>query len=100
MIDLRKAVRASPGRGRRVGLLLGVTAGAACLVVVGIYALHVTSLYGYVWFAFAFETPLSGALAYSGPNALTYAPDVLVPQLAAATGDNPATPVTDLSKAA
>jgi iron complex transport system substrate-binding protein len=39
-------------------------------------------------------------LAYSGPNALTYAPDVLVPQLAAATGDNPATPVTDLSKAA
>jgi iron complex transport system substrate-binding protein len=39
-------------------------------------------------------------LAYSGPNALTYALDVLVPQLAAATGDNPATPVTDLSKAA
>ena len=26
--------------------------------------------------------------------------DVLVPQLAAATDDNPATPVTDLSKAA
>ena len=99
MIDLRKPVRASPGRGRRVGLLLGVTACAACLVV-GIYALHVTSLYGYVWFAFAFETPLSGALVYSGPNALTYAPDVLVPQLAAPTGDNPATPVTDLSKAA
>jgi len=48
----------------------------------------------------AAETPLSGALAYSGPNALTYALDVLVPQLAAATGDNPATPVTDLSKAA
>jgi iron-siderophore transport system substrate-binding protein len=47
-----------------------------------------------------FETPLSGALAYSGPNALTYALDVLVPQLAAATDDNPATPVTDLSKAA
>ncbi|MBL8927550.1 MAG: iron ABC transporter permease, partial [Pseudonocardia sp.] len=39
--------------------LLGVTAGAAFLVVVGIYALHVTSLYGYVWFAFA------GALAAS-----------------------------------
>ena len=47
-----------------------------------------------------FETPLSGALAYSGPNASTYALDVLVPQLAAATDDNPATPVTDLSKAA
>ena len=42
----------------------------------------------------------SGALAYSGPNALIYALDVLVPQLAAATDDNPATPVTDLSKAA
>ena len=47
-----------------------------------------------------FETPLSGALAYSGPNALLYALDVLVPQLAAATDDDPATPVTDLSKAA
>ena len=47
-----------------------------------------------------FETPLSGALAYSGPNALTYALDVLVPQLAAATDNNPATPVTDRSKAA
>ncbi len=49
----------------------------------------------------ATATPsLSGALAYSGPNALIYALDVLVPQLAAATDDNPATPVTDLSKAA
>ena len=49
----------------------------------------------------ATATPsLSGALAYSGPNALTYALDVLVPQLAAATDNNPATPVTDLSKAA
>jgi iron complex transport system substrate-binding protein len=46
-----------------------------------------------------FETPLSGALAYSRPHALIYALDVMVPQLAAATDDNPATPVTDLSKA-
>ncbi|MBL8927545.1 MAG: ABC transporter substrate-binding protein [Pseudonocardia sp.] len=46
-----------------------------------------------------FETPLAGALAYSGPNALAYALDVLVPQLAAATDNNPATPVADLSKA-
>jgi iron complex transport system permease protein len=33
--------------------LLGVNAGAAFLVVIGIYAFGVTSLYGYVWFAFA-----------------------------------------------
>jgi iron complex transport system permease protein len=33
--------------------LLGVSAGAAFLVVVGIYAFGVTSLTGYVWFAFA-----------------------------------------------
>ncbi|HEU0086779.1 MAG TPA: iron chelate uptake ABC transporter family permease subunit [Pseudonocardiaceae bacterium] len=39
--------------------LLGVNAGAAFLVVVGIYALGVTSLFGYIWFAFA------GALAAS-----------------------------------
>jgi iron complex transport system substrate-binding protein len=47
-----------------------------------------------------FETPLSGALAFSGPNALIYALDLLVPQLAAAADNNPATPVTDLSPAA
>ena len=47
-----------------------------------------------------FETPLSGALAYSGRNALLYALDVLVPQLAAATDGDPATPVADLSAAA
>ena len=47
-----------------------------------------------------FETPLSGALAYSGPNALLYALDMLVPQLAAATDNNPGTPVKDLSNAA
>lgn len=33
--------------------LLGVSAGAAFLVVLGIYAFGVTSLQGYVWFAFA-----------------------------------------------
>ncbi|GAB2566570.1 ABC transporter substrate-binding protein [Kribbella endophytica] len=44
-----------------------------------------------------FKTPLSGALAYSGPNALLYALDVLVPQLANALDNNPATPVADLS---
>ncbi|MEU4215370.1 ABC transporter substrate-binding protein [Actinoplanes sp. NPDC026623] len=48
----------------------------------------------------AFDTSLSGALAYSGPNALLYALDVLVPQLKNATDGDPATPVTDLSNAA
>lgn len=33
--------------------LLGVNAGAALAVVIGIYTFGVTSLYGYVWFAFA-----------------------------------------------
>ncbi|AGL15084.1 ABC transporter substrate-binding protein [Actinoplanes sp. N902-109] len=46
----------------------------------------------------SFETPLGGALAYSGPNALLYALDVLVPQLTAATDGDPATRTTaDLS---
>ncbi|MBB5874154.1 iron complex transport system substrate-binding protein [Allocatelliglobosispora scoriae] len=45
----------------------------------------------------AFETPLAGALSYSGPEALLYALDVLVPQLANALDMNPATPVADLS---
>ena len=44
-----------------------------------------------------FETPLSGALAYSGPNALLYALDILVPQLAAAADNDPATKVAVLS---
>ena len=47
----------------------------------------------------SFETPLSGALAYSGPNALLYALDLLVPQLKNATDDTLATAVTDLSNA-
>jgi iron complex transport system substrate-binding protein len=45
----------------------------------------------------SFSTPLGGALAYSGPNALLYALDVLVPQLKAATDGDKATAVTDLS---
>ncbi|MER7007729.1 ABC transporter substrate-binding protein [Dactylosporangium sp. NPDC000555] len=40
-----------------------------------------------------FETPLAGALSYSGPNALLFALDQLVPQLAAATDNDPATKV-------
>lgn len=45
----------------------------------------------------SFSTPLAGALSYSGPDALLYALDVLVPQLANAADMNPATRVTDLS---
>jgi iron complex transport system substrate-binding protein len=48
----------------------------------------------------AFSTPLSGALSYSGPNALLYALDLLVPALAAAVDNDPATKVADLSAAA
>lgn len=42
------------------------------------------------------DSPLSGALSYSGPDALLYALDVLVPQLANAVGGRP---VADLSNA-
>lgn len=45
----------------------------------------------------SFDTPLSGALSYSGPDALLYALDILVPQLANAADNDPATPVEDLS---
>jgi iron complex transport system substrate-binding protein len=45
----------------------------------------------------SFETPLAGALSYSGPDALLYALDVLAPQLKAATDGDPATKVADLS---
>jgi iron complex transport system substrate-binding protein len=48
----------------------------------------------------SFDTSLGGALAYSGPNALLYALDILVPQLKNATDGDPATAVTDLSNAA
>ncbi|TDD09941.1 iron-siderophore ABC transporter substrate-binding protein [Nonomuraea deserti] len=44
-----------------------------------------------------FSTPLGGALSYSGPDALLYALDVLVPQLANAVDMDPSTPVKDLS---
>jgi hypothetical protein len=46
------------------------------------------------------RTPLSGALAYSGPTTLLYALDVLVPQLTAAADNDLATAVADLSNAA
>lgn len=45
----------------------------------------------------SFDTPLAGALSYSGPDALLYALDVLVPQLANAADNNPATAVTELT---
>jgi iron complex transport system substrate-binding protein len=48
----------------------------------------------------SFETPLAGALSYSGPDALLYALDVLAPQLKAATDGDPATKVADLSNQA
>jgi iron complex transport system substrate-binding protein len=48
----------------------------------------------------SFETPLAGALSYSGPDALLYALDVLLPELTAATDGNPATKVADLSNQA
>ena len=48
----------------------------------------------------SFETPLAGALSYSGPDALLYAVDVLLPELKAATDGNPATQVPDLSNQA
>ncbi|MGC5011349.1 ABC transporter substrate-binding protein [Streptosporangium sp. DT93] len=44
-----------------------------------------------------FDTPLGGALSYSGPDALLYALDALVPQLANAVDGDPATVVGDLS---
>ncbi|MGU3433086.1 ABC transporter substrate-binding protein [Actinomycetes bacterium M1A6_2h] len=46
-----------------------------------------------------FDGNLGGALAYSGPDALEYALDVLVPQLANAADNDPSTPVMDLSAA-
>jgi len=48
----------------------------------------------------SFSTPLSGALSYSGPDALLYALEILVPQLKNATDGDLATAVTDLSNAA
>jgi iron complex transport system permease protein len=54
--------------------VLGVSPGAAFLVVLGIYAFGVTSLYGYVWFAFAGALGagvlvfLLGAISRDGPT--------------------------------
>jgi iron complex transport system substrate-binding protein len=48
----------------------------------------------------SFETPLAGALSYSGPDALLYALNILVPQLKNATDGTPATAVADLSDVA
>ncbi|MGH3935961.1 MAG: FecCD family ABC transporter permease [Pseudonocardiaceae bacterium] len=59
--------------------ILGVEAGAAFLVVVGIYALGVTSLFGYVWFGFAGAFAASvlvfvlGSLGRGGPTPVTLA---------------------------
>ncbi|MCA1674480.1 MAG: iron chelate uptake ABC transporter family permease subunit [Actinobacteria bacterium] len=59
--------------------LLGVNAGAAFFVVVGIYALGVTSLFSYVWFAFAGALVASvlvfllGSLGRGGPTPVTLA---------------------------
>ena len=59
--------------------LLGVEAGAAFFVVLGIYALDVTSLFGYVWFAFAGAFAASvlvfvlGSLGRGGPTPVTLA---------------------------
>jgi iron complex transport system permease protein len=59
--------------------LLGVDAGAAFLVVIGIYAFGVTSLFGYVWFAFAGALAASvgvfklGSVGRGGPTPVTLA---------------------------
>jgi iron complex transport system permease protein len=59
--------------------ILGVEAGAAFFVVLGIYAFGVTSLFGYVWFAFAGAFAASvlvfmlGSLGRGGPTPVTLA---------------------------
>jgi iron complex transport system permease protein len=59
--------------------LLGVSAGAAFLVVVGIASFGVTDLYGYVWFAFAGAFAASvlvfvlGSISQDGPTPVTLA---------------------------
>jgi len=81
LIDLRKPVRASPGRGRHL------RAARHQPVRLRLVRLRV-------------RDAAVGCVGLQRAQRVDYAPDVLVPQLAAATGDNPATPVTDLSKAA
>jgi iron complex transport system permease protein len=59
--------------------ILGVEAGASFFVVLGIYTLGVTSLFGYVWFAFAGAFAASvlvfmlGSLGRGGPTPVTLA---------------------------
>jgi iron complex transport system permease protein len=59
--------------------LLGVNAGAGLLVVIGIYVFGVTSLFGYVWFAFAGALAASvavfllGSAGRGGPTPVTLA---------------------------
>jgi iron complex transport system permease protein len=59
--------------------LLGVNGGAAFFVVIGIYAFGVTSLVGYVWFAFAGALVASvavfvlGSVSRGGPTPVTLA---------------------------
>jgi iron complex transport system permease protein len=59
--------------------LLGVNAGAGFFVVIGIYALGMTSLFGYVWFAFAgafvasVAVFLLGSAGRRGPTPVTLA---------------------------
>ncbi len=59
--------------------LLGVSNGAAFFVVIGIYVFGVTSLYGYVWFAFAGALAASvavfllGSVGRGGPTPVTLA---------------------------
>ncbi|HWN31888.1 MAG TPA: iron ABC transporter permease [Pseudonocardia sp.] len=59
--------------------LLGVSAGSAFFVVLGIFAFGVTSLYGYVWFSFAgafvasVAVFLLGSLGRRGPTPVTLA---------------------------
>jgi iron complex transport system permease protein len=59
--------------------LLGVNQGAAFFVVIGIYVFGVTSLYGYVWFAFAgalaanFAVFVLGSVGRGGPTPVTLA---------------------------
>ncbi|MGH3885713.1 MAG: FecCD family ABC transporter permease [Pseudonocardiaceae bacterium] len=59
--------------------ILGVEAGAAFFVVLGIYAFGVTSLFGYVWFAFAGAFAASvlvfmlGSIGRGGPTPVTLA---------------------------
>lgn len=48
----------------------------------------------------SFDTPLAGALSYSGPDALLYALNILVPELANAADGDQKTAVKDLSNAA